>query len=135
MFYYRYEDPDKGVVCIAEPNPMFVRKQRNGVIVRYGTITLADGVLNQNGSEIYRLKGKTALSEEYREIEPITMAEYETWLYRQDPIPEPDPEDTEPEIPENVDPESVLTRAELTKKIAELEDLLSATKIMLGVEE
>lgn len=135
MLYYRYEDPDKGVVCVSDPDPVFVRKQRNGVIVRYGKLTLADGVLNQNGSEIYRLKGKTALSEEYREIEPITMAEYETWLYQQDPIPEPDPEDTEPEIPENVDPESVLTRAELTEKIAELEDLLSATKIMLGVEE
>lgn len=52
--------------------------------------------------------------------------------------PEPDPEDEEPESPEPDEGEEQIepmTRAELTAKIVELEDELTAAKILLGVDE
>lgn len=59
---------------------------------------------------------------------PYTYVEYEE--------PTDDPEDTNPEIPEgeDVNDSTVMTRAELTNKVAELEEQLAAAKILLGVE-
>lgn len=58
---------------------------------------------------------------------PYTYVEYEE--------PTDDPEDTTPEIPEDsTNDSSILTRAELTNKVAELEEQLTAAKIILGVE-
>ena len=52
------------------------------------------------------------------------------------PEPEPpDPEDEDPEVPDEPEPPVPMTRAELTEKLAELEDELAATKILLGVDE
>lgn len=46
-----------------------------------------------------------------------------------------DPEDDDPTpLPDDPDAE-ILTRAQLTAKVAELEDQLSAAKILLGVSE
>lgn len=57
---------------------------------------------------------------------PYTYVEYEE--------PTDDPEDTAPEIPEEDSGEQPMTRAELTNKVAELEEQLAAAKIILGVE-
>ena len=56
---------------------------------------------------------------------PYTYVEYEE--------PTDDPEDTAPEISDE-DGEQPMTRAELTAKVAELEEQLAAAKILLGVE-
>lgn len=56
---------------------------------------------------------------------PYTYVEYEE--------PTDDPEDTNPEVSEDSE-EQPMTRAELTAKVAELEEQLAAAKIMLGVE-
>lgn len=59
---------------------------------------------------------------------PYTYVEYAE--------PTDDPEDTNPEIPEGeeTNDSSVMTRVELTNKVAELEEQLAAAKILLGVE-
>ncbi len=48
--------------------------------------------------------------------------------------PEEDTEDTVPEVPPDTTEEEILTRAELTAKVFELEEELTAAKILLGVE-
>ena len=57
---------------------------------------------------------------------PYTYIEYEE--------PTDDPEDTNPEITDEDSGEQPMTRAELTNKVAELEEQLAAAKILLGVE-
>ena len=113
--------------------PVYVRKQRNGLVVRCYSATLAQGILSEDGTEIFHLMGKESLGKDYAEAEVITMAEYDHWLMEQEPPVEPDPEDTEPELPTDVEPETVLTRAELTEKVKRLEEDLAAAKAALGL--
>lgn len=62
---------------------------------------------------------------------PYTYSEYEESA---EDIPEDeiDPDDATPENPEGES--TIMTRAELTAKVAELEEQLAAAKIILGVE-
>jgi len=116
-----------GDLFYALDEPIFVRRLRNGVIVRVESPALAWGVVSPDGFEIWQLAGRGSLGEGYPVVEQITMAEYEQWLAVQEAgsAPEvPDPEDTEPVIPEGVDPVTVLTRAELTVKVTELDEAL-----------
>lgn len=131
MLYYQYEDEEKGICCVAEPTPVFVRRQKNGIIVRCESLALAHGLISADGNSLYRLEGIVGLDDSYAAARIISMAEYDYWLLRQSN--DPDPEDTEPEIPENVEPESVLTRAELTEKVRQLEEELAAAKAALGL--
>lgn len=125
-----------GDLFYALDEPIFVRRQRNGIIVRVDSPALAWGVVSPNGFEIWQLAGRASLGEGYPIAEEVTRAEYEQWLAEQEAgsAPEiPDPEDTEPEIPEGTDPATILTRAELTEKVSELDEALHM--LLSGVTE
>ena len=131
MFYYRYEDTEKGILCGVIREPVYVRKQSNGILIRCDSATLAQGVVSPDGSEIYRIRGRGDIGSNYRLIDPITPGEYEEYLRSREP--EPDPEDTDPVIPEETEPETILTRAELTERVNRLEEELLAAKSALGL--
>jgi len=125
-----------GDLFYALDEPIFVRRLRNGVIVRVESPALAWGVVSPDGFEIWQLAGRGSLGEGYPIAEETTRAEYEQWLAAREAgsAPEvPDPEDTEPLIPEGVDPVTVLTRAELTERVTELDEALHM--LLSGVTE
>ena len=112
-------------------SPVYVMLQKNNVVVRC-LEPMAQGIVSLDGSEIYQLDGKTSLGDGYSLAVPITLAEYDELAanYERDE----DPEDTNPEVPDGTVEGDVLTRAQLTAKVVELEEQLAATKILLGVE-
>lgn len=112
--------------------PIYVYIQpKNGALLRC-IETLAQGVVSADGSVIYQLQDKESLNRDVATAVIITTAEY---YELEATLGQTDPEDTTPEIPEDVTDESnILTRAELTNKVAELEEQLAAAKILLGVE-
>lgn len=112
-------------------SPVYVMLQKNNVVVRC-LEPVAQGIVSLDGSEIYQLDGKTSLGDGYSLAVPITIAEYDELAANYEG--EEDPEDTNPEVPEGTGEGDVLTRAQLTAKVAELEEQLAATKILLGVE-
>lgn len=112
-------------------SPVYVMLQKNNVVVRC-LEPMAQGIVSLDGSEIYQLDGKTSLGDGYSLAVPITLAEYDELAANYEDTT--DPEDTNPEVPEGTEEGDVLTRAELTAKVAELEEQLAATKILLGVE-
>ncbi len=130
MLYLKHHH-EEGVTLYALEEPIFVRRQGNGIIVRVDSPALAWGVVSPDGSEIWQLAGRTSLGEGYAVAEPVTGEEYETWLVLQEQAP--DPEDTDPVIPEGTDPATVLTRAELTEKVKELDEALNL--LLSGVTE
>ena len=111
--------------------PIYVRRQSNGVVVRVYSLTKAQGVVSPDGGQIWQLAGRAPLAEGYPTAQIITCAEYEQWLSQGET--ETDPEDTEPVIPEGVDPATILTRAELTVKVTELDEALQM--LLSGVTE
>ena len=99
-----------------------------------------------DGVKLYRTysdDGKQLLQIEtgiiYDEAIDVEGAPYTYTEYEEPENPDPinpddiDPEDSDPEIPEGED-HVVMTRAELTAKVSELEEQLAAAKILLGVE-
>lgn len=102
--------------------------------------TRADGV---NLFRTYSDEGKQILQvetgvvyEEAIDVEnaPYTYIEYEEPDEPDEPEISDDPEDINPEVKDDEDESVILTRAELTNKVAELEAQLVAAKILLGVE-
>ena len=130
MLYIAYTH-EEGITCVAIEEPVYVRRQRNGTLVRCNSPALAQGVVSPDGVELWHLADKPPLGESYLTVTPITMTEYLQWLAQG--MEEPDPEDTEPVIPEGVDPVTVLTRAELTEKVSELDEALHM--LLSGVTE
>ena len=140
--------------CFCLDPPVYVRRQKNGVVVSIDSFALAQGVLSPDHSQIWQLSGRPSLGEDYEEVDVITAAEYDAWVaehgepddeepgirepeieepeIEEPEIPDPeieeseteDPEDTNPVIPETMDPKTVLTRAELTEKVMELDEAL-----------
>lgn len=127
MIYIKVLKDDAVVAVEAHPSPVYVYKQANGVLVRC-TERKAQGILSIDGSTVYQLYEKEALANATMIAMVITTTEY---LSLVDTL---DKEDTEPEIPEDTTEEEVLTRAELTAKVAALGEELAATKVLLGVE-
>lgn len=127
MIYIKVLKDDAVVAVEAHPSPVYVYKQANGVLVRC-TERKAQGILSIDGSTVYQLYEKEALANATMTAMVITTTEY---LSLVDTL---DKEDTEPEIPEDTTEEEVLTRAELTAKVAALKEELAATKVLLGVE-
>ncbi len=111
--------------------PIYVRRQSNAVVVRVDSAALAQGVVSPDGGQIWQLVGRASLGEGYPTVQIITCAEYEQWLYQSENAP--DPEDTDPAIPEGVDPATILTRAELTERVSELDEALHM--LLSGVTE
>ena len=119
VYLKKIRDPQ---LCYELENPLYVRKQKNGVIVLCDSLTLAQGILSPEGDVIWQLADRASLGGEYEEVQIITEAEYFAWLTCGEE--DSDPEDTEPQIPENVAPETILTRAELTEKVNDLEEAI-----------
>lgn len=130
MLYIKVLQDDKIVAVEAHSNPIYVRKQANGVNVRCNEVH-AQGLLSVDGSVIYQLPDTEIISDANLVAEIITTTEY---LNLVDSLEVPDVEDTDPVIPEDSEGEVILTRAELTQRVSELEEQLAATKILLGVE-
>lgn len=125
MLYVKILSGGEVIGAEALDTPAYVKYQtRNHVVVRCSELD-AQGVLSKDGAEIYRLDGRTALPGEYKSAVPISMMEYDELGYE-------DKEDTDPVVPDEDMP--ILTRAELTAKVQELEEQLAAAKILLGVE-
>ncbi len=114
-------------------SPVYVRRQRNGVIVRCQSAALARGVVSPDGSEIWQLADRESLGEGYAVARQVTMEEYDRWVASQEQTEEPDPEDTDPVIPEGTDPAVILTRAELTERVNELDEAMEL--LLSGVTE
>lgn len=130
MLYVKFVR-DSEEVYFAIATPVYVRRQKNGKVVRCDSPTLAQGVVSPDGSEIWHIADRPPMGEEYSTVERITAAEYEEWNLLREQAP--DPEDTDPVIPEGVDPGTVLTRAELTVKVTELDEALQL--LLSGVTE
>lgn len=125
MLYVKILSGGETVGAEALDTPAYVKYQtRNHAIVRCSE-TDAQGILSKDGDEIYQLQDKAALPGEYKTAVPISMMEYDELGYE-------DSEDTNPVVPDEDTP--IMTRAELTAKVQELEEQLSAAKILLGVE-
>ncbi len=132
MIYLKILEGDD-ISLYAIEDPIYVLRQTNGQIVRCEGGKKVQGILSPDGSEIWQLPGRESLGEDYPVAQEITMAEYDELLALQNQPEEPDPEDTDPEIPEGVDPATVLTRAELTEKVNELDEALIL--LLSGVTE
>lgn len=130
MLYIKVIKDETVIAVEAHSSPVYVYKQPNGVLVRC-TKRKSQGILSVDGSTIYQLVGKEALENVTLIAEVITTTEYHNLV---DTLEQEDIEDTTPEVPEDVVEEEVLTRAELTAKVVALEEELTATKILLGVE-
>lgn len=131
MVYVRTENREPGYFAIEDP--VWVRLQSNGSVVRCEEEDSPGGILCPHGSEIWQLEGNPSLGGGYPVAVRITTAEYEEWECLRNQSPDPDPEDTDPEIPEGTDPATILTRAELTIKVTELDEALQL--LLSGVTE
>ena len=131
MVYIKVMQGDTVITAEAHENPVYVCKQKNGIIKRC-TEQQAQGILSLDGSTIYQLDGKDSLNLDNGYTAEFTyMTVYEEIIAG---ITEEDTEDTEPVVPDDTTEEEILTRAELTAKVKALEEELSAAKILLGVE-
>ena len=133
MLYIKIMEGDTVVTAEAHESPVFIcRQEQNNLLIRCPEVH-AQGILSLDSSVVYQLDGKPSLDlDNGYTAYPTVMTEYEEIVNSQ--TQEEDTEDENPEIPEGTDERTVLTRAELTAKVAELEDELQAAKILLGVE-
>lgn len=132
MIYIKIID-DKGVITSLEAHsdPSYVGVQfRNGRVLRC-VEPVAQGILSVDGMVIYQLEGRPSLPGTSGTAVVITTAEYEDLLAS---LGKTDAEDTAPVVPEGIEEESIMTRAELTAKVLALEEELAAAKILLGVK-
>lgn len=119
--YIKIMDDTGAVVAVEELTPpVYVHKQpSNGEIVRC-IETLAQGVLDAEGANIYQLYGKEPIDRAVATAMVITTAEYDELLLSLGTSEDEDEEDTEPEVPEGGDTGEVMTRAELTAAVNQL---------------
>ena len=132
IYVKRYTEGEPVYVQI--PEPVYVMLQRNGIAIRTEKAHKALGLLDPKGQELWQLSGREALPEAVETVELVSREEYEQWSYLQDLPPEPDPEDTEPVVPEGVEEETILTRAELTERVRILEEELAKAMALLYPE-
>lgn len=134
MLYIKVLAADGSLVAAeAHASPVYVRYQeKNSLIIRCSAVK-AQGIVSVDGSTVYQLYGKDALPGVDLTAHEITMTECDELAASLAPGDE-DPEDETPVVPEGGSESEILTRAELTAKVAELEEELAAAKILLGVE-
>ncbi len=103
------------------------------MIVKEEYKTRADGV---KLFRIYSDEGKSILQNEtgnvYTEAIDVENAPY-TYSEYEDVVETVDPEDTDPEVPEGADESTIMTRAQLTDKVNELDEAIGL--ILSGVTE
>lgn len=133
MLYLKIMQGDTVITAEAHENPVYINRQtKNNILVRCSEVH-AQGILSLDGSTVYQLDGKTSLDlDDELTAYPIYGTEYDAIINSQ--TEEEDTEDESPEVPEGTDESTILTRAELTARVAALEDELQAAKILLGVE-
>lgn len=131
MIHIKIYDPGGTVAAVeALSDPVYVWVQpRNGRVLRC-VEPVAQGIVSADGAVIYQLEGRETLPGAHPTAAVITTAEYEELLATMDST---DTEDTAPEVPEGTDEAEIMTRAELTAKVNELDEALEM--ILLGVTE
>lgn len=95
--------------------PVFVHWQiSNGMMVRCEQEE-AQAVISEDGSVYYLINGCLPHGEKEPYAEFITEEEYRA-------IIDYDPEDDDPDVPDDQDEDEIMTRAELTAKVNELQE-------------
>ena len=125
---YDAQDNLTGTEAISEP-VFCCRQISNGCLVRCDEQD-AQGIVSADGSQVYLIRGQmpNGIKEPYAVF--ITEAEYNAAMANA-----PDPEDETPEVPDGAEESEIMTRAELTERIAFLEDcLLEMSEIVYGGE-
>ena len=131
MIFLKIYD-SSGTIAAAEAltDPAYVWAQpRNGRILRC-VEPVAQGIVSADGSCIYQLEGRELLPDTSGTAAVITTAEYQVLLATLD---QTDTEDTAPVIPEGTDEAEIMTRAELTAKVNELDEAMEL--LLSGVTE
>ena len=141
MLYIKVVKAGGEIVTAEEQEaPVYVHRLRNGTIDRCSE-PYAEAIVSLDGSQIWQMQGRAdmGLDNGMTAVE-IYGTEYDEIMENLDPV---DPEDDNPVIPEpdeGEEPEVPLTRAELTAKVAELEEqnamltecLLEMSEIVYG---
>lgn len=109
--------------CIAILTPMFVKYQdRNGILVKCSKDD-AQGIISpEDNNTVYYLQGRDATGFNVDNLITASLSnlsEYEAYISQQT---DKDIEDEFPQISDDTPEETVLTRAELTRRITELEE-------------
>lgn len=98
MVYIKVNNESGELVSVeALSSPVFVKNQRNGVIIRCEA-PQAQGILDSTEQEIYQIKDREELPGCTRTAELITQGEYDI-LAEDYPEPNPVPEEGEPDTP------------------------------------
>ena len=131
MLYIKiFNESGEAASVEALSNPVYVYVQpRNGRVLRCER-RLAQGVLDVTGSKIYQLQDKAPVPGAVATAAVITTAEYQEL---EATLGQTDPEDEIPEVPEGAEGETIMTRAELTAKVLELDEAMEM--ILSGVTE
>lgn len=116
MIWIKIMDGETLIAAEAHEKPQFVRRQRNGAIVLCDE-AFAQGIVSKDGTVIYQLDGKASLG-----IDGCSTA-YQIYGTEYDELIRevPDIEDDAPELPPDTQEDRILTRAELTARVQELE--------------
>lgn len=134
MLYIKIMQGETLVGAEAHENPVYVRRQEKNNIMERCSEYFAQGILSLDLSTIYLLDGKSGIETDLTAY-PIYMTEYEEIIANLESGGESvDPEDTQPEVPDHGDEAEIMTRADLTAKVLELEEQLAAANVLLGVE-
>ena len=121
MVYIKIMKDDTIIAVEALPSPVYVGKQRNGVVVRCPKFK-AQGILSANGDSIYQLENKDKLDNASLTAIPITTTEYQNLAASLDELPS---EETENEVEVEVTEEPpLMTIAEMRARILALEEML-----------
>ena len=119
MVYIKIMKDDTIIAVEALPSPVYVYKQRNGVVVRCPKFK-AQGILSANGDSIYQLENKDKLDNAPLTAIPITTTEYQNLASSLDELPS---EDVEVEVEVTEEP-PLMTIAEMRARILALEEML-----------
>lgn len=115
MIYLKVLDADgKFASAEAIEAPVYVKYQSQNKLLLQCPALHAQGILDAAGGTAYQLDGKEPIPGLTRTAFIITKAEYEQ-------LKDTDPEDDNPDPPDDPGTE-VLTRAQLTAKVTELEE-------------
>lgn len=124
MVYFKIVKNDTIIAVEAHPTPVYVYKQRNGVVIRCSAY-YAQGILSIDGSTIYQLEDKPVLDDNLLIATKITTAEYLNLVDTLDELPEEEVE-SDTEIENEPAGEKVMTTVEMRARILELEAELEA---------
>lgn len=133
MLYTKITASDGSVISAeAIEDPIYVKAQANGVIVRCSSVS-AQGVVSKDGSKTYQLKGRPDLPGDHLTAEEISQADYDQLIIDLDP----DEGDDDPPEPDPDNPDSdVMTPEVMRLKILEQEQQISdLTDLALDITE